>query len=385
MRVAILYDCMYPYTVGGGEKWYVNLATRLAERHDVTYVTLHQWPAGADPDTPFAVVAAGPGMRLYTASGRRRIWPPLRYGLGVFWHLLRRGGDYDVVHCSAFPYFSVLGAKAALAFHRRTKLVVDWLEVWSADYWRAYAGPLAGPIGHAVQSLCARAADHSFAISRLHAERLPGRAVTVNTGLVGELTDEQRPTAPAEAADPPHAVFAGRHIAEKNVTALPAAMVVAHRSHPELTLEIFGDGPERETLLEEIERTGTGAFISAPGFVDSQVVQDAMATASCMVLPSIREGYGMVVIESLAKGTPVVVVAGSDNAAADFIEPGRNGQIAPSASAEELGAAIVRAVDGGDALRRSSWEWFEEHSGELSIDGSLAQIEAAYRELAPQA
>jgi glycosyltransferase involved in cell wall biosynthesis len=90
------------------------------------------------------------------------------------------------------------------------------------------------------------------------------------------------------------------------------------------------------------------------------------------------------VIESLAKGTPVVVVAGPDNAAAEFIEPGVNGFIAASASAEDLGGAISQAVDGGDALRQSSWDWYEAHREELSIDGSIAKIEAAYAELVPE-
>jgi glycosyltransferase involved in cell wall biosynthesis len=380
MRIAFLYDCMYPYTVGGGERWYVNLATRLSDTHEITYVTLRQWDKGHEPDVPFAVEAVGPKLALYTESGRRKIWPPVRYGIGVFLHLLRHGGKYDIVHCSAFPYFSVIGAKAALLFHRRTKLVVDWLEVWSLEYWKGYLGGILGRVGYAVQSFCARLPDHSFAISQLHADRLPGE-VTVNTGLVGEFVDTERPAEAAPAPHPPRAVFAGRHIAEKNVVALPAAMAVAQKTDPELTLDIFGDGPEKDKVLAEIERTGTGDSVHVRGFVDSEVVQEAMSTANCMVLPSIREGYGMVVIESLAKGTPVVVVAGPDNAAAEFIEPGKNGYIAASASPEDLGGAITKAVAGGDELRRSSWDWYGEHRDELSLEGSIDRINAAYEEL----
>ena len=64
MKVAILYDCMFPYTVGGGERWYVNIAERLSERHEVTYVTLRQWDAEHRPEVPFKVVTVGPKMRL---------------------------------------------------------------------------------------------------------------------------------------------------------------------------------------------------------------------------------------------------------------------------------------------------------------------------------
>src|SRR5438874_6955494 len=88
VRVCIVYDCLYPYTVGGAERWYRNLAERLAdEGHDVTYLTLRQWDAGEDAGVPgVRVVAVGPRMPLYV-GGRRRIGPPLIFGLGVMGHL----------------------------------------------------------------------------------------------------------------------------------------------------------------------------------------------------------------------------------------------------------------------------------------------------------
>ena len=59
-------------------------AARLAEEgHEVTYLTLRQWDAGDEPDVPgVRIVAVGPRMPLYVC-GRRRILPPLVFGLGV--------------------------------------------------------------------------------------------------------------------------------------------------------------------------------------------------------------------------------------------------------------------------------------------------------------
>src|SRR5580658_10033987 len=138
MRVCLVYDCLFPYTVGGAERWYRNLAERLAEEgHEVTYLTLRQWDRGAslDLDERIRVVSAGPRMALYTAGGRRRIIPPLRFGIGVLWHLLRNGRRYEVVHTCSFPYFSLLAA-ALVRPVWRFGLVVDWFEVWSRHYWR---------------------------------------------------------------------------------------------------------------------------------------------------------------------------------------------------------------------------------------------------------
>ena len=63
MRICIVYDCLFPHTVGGAERWYANLAERLVqEGHAVTYLTLRQWDRGAKPeiDDRVRVVAAGP-------------------------------------------------------------------------------------------------------------------------------------------------------------------------------------------------------------------------------------------------------------------------------------------------------------------------------------
>src|SRR4051812_48930976 len=212
MRICVVYDCLFPYTVGGAERWYRNLAERLAqEGHEVTLLTLRQWERGGRGEGPGVnVVSVGPRFELYTDSGRRRILPPLVFGLGVLWHLLRHGARYEVVHTASFPYFSLLAA-AALRRLRRYPLVVDWHEVWSASYWTEYLGATAGRVGLAVQRRCARVPQRAFCFSRLHAGRLREQ------GLRGEVTVlEGEYEGSLSARDPvpsdPLVIFAGRHI-----------------------------------------------------------------------------------------------------------------------------------------------------------------------------
>jgi glycosyltransferase involved in cell wall biosynthesis len=215
MRVCIVYDCLFPYTVGGAERWYRNLAERLAQDgHEVTYLTLCQWERGGQPSVPGArVVPAGPRMALYARAGQRRVIPPLVFGAGVLWHLLRHGRRYDVVHTASFPYFSLL-AIALLAPLHRYAVVVDWHEVWTRGYWKEYLGPLGGWIGWLVQRVCARAPQRAFCFSRLHAGRLLSEGLRgMPTVLEGEYVGR---TEPAPPLDPdPVVVFAGRHIPEK--------------------------------------------------------------------------------------------------------------------------------------------------------------------------
>ncbi len=385
MRIALLYDCLYPHTIGGAERWHRNVAERLAERHEVVYVTRRQWGAEG-PGTPFTTLAVSEGGGLYTRGGRRSIGPTLRFGWGVFRHLLRYADRYDVVHTASFPYFSVIGAAAALRLRRsRVPLVVDWHELWSREYWLEYLGPISGRIGLAVQTLCVRLAGPSFTFSGLVEARLREH------GFEGEIVRLSGEYAGPDGADRPHperpperplAVFAGRHIPEKRATAVPAAIAAAREEIPDLRCLVLGDGPETDALRAEIAARGLEGAIEVGGRVSGPEVARALESASCLVHPSQREGYGLVVVEACVRGTPAVVVAGPDNASAELIESGENGFVAASADPQELAGGILACVRGGEELRARTLAWYAANQQRLSLASSLEAIEALYAELA---
>lgn len=383
MRVAIIYDCLYPNTVGGAERWYRNLAERLGERHSITYLTRRQW-AEEGPETSFRAIALAPGGELYTFSGRRRIWPPLRFGFGVFLHLLRHGRRYDAVHCASFPYFSLLGAAFALRLTRApARLIVDWHEVWGREYWRSYLGSLKGRIGFAIQALCIRLPDRSFTFSRMAERRLnelghSAPIIRLTGEYAGDEGEARRRLLRIRPATPSLILAAGRHIPEKRIAAVPAAIAAARVQIPELRCMILGDGPETEATRAKVRELGLEGVVEILGRVSAEEVKGRMAAASCLLHPSEREGYGLVVVEAAALGTPAIVVQGPENAATELIEEGVNGFVASSAAPEELGRAIAEVVGAGSALRASTLDWYERHRDALSIQSSLAAVEAAY-------
>jgi glycosyltransferase involved in cell wall biosynthesis len=378
MRILIVYDCLFPYTIGGGERWYRNLAERLhADGHEVTYLTLRQWDRGTRPDLPgVAVRIAGPRMALY-AGGRRRIGPPLVFGGGVLWHLLRHGRRYDVVHTASFPFFSLLAAALVRPLHRYG-LVVDWFELWSRAYWRNYLGAAGGRIGWLVQKLCLRVPQRAFTLARVTAQRLEAEGVRGDVEVLTGLQDVAPATSAPHAARPV-VVFAGRHIPEKRVPALVRGFAALREDAPELRLVVFGDGPDRAEVLALIQAHGLGDVARAPGFVEREELEATLASALCMVLPSRREGYGLVVVEASARGVPSVVVADPDNAATELVDEGENGFVAASASPQDIAAAILRVRAAGAPLRSSTAAWFERNRERLSLTGSLDRVAAAYR------
>ena len=380
MHICLVYDCLFPWTIGGGERWYRDLAERLvSEGHQVTYLTLRQWDEAPRIDG-VSVIDVGPRMALYH-GGKRRLIPPLRFGLGVLLHLLRHGRSYDVVHTASFPYFSLLAAAMA-RFTGRYRINCDWLEVWSSEYWADYLGPL-GRMGEFVQALCARVPQKAYTFSLLHKERLEGLGVKSVTRLTGLCPPKAQAVRAPKAGTPPTIVYAGRFIPEKRVELLVDAIAVAREQSPNLRALLIGDGPTRASILARIQALGLEDVVTCPGFVSSDALDTAMASAVCVVQPSQREGYGIVVVEAAHRGVPTIVVKGPDNAATELVANGQNGFVVESAEPELLGEAILECARRGTELRERTRQWYADHQERLSVEASLAVVIGDYDNATP--
>jgi glycosyltransferase involved in cell wall biosynthesis len=156
------------------------------------------------------------------------------------------------------------------------------------------------------------------------------------------------------------------------------AVARARETIPELRAVIYGDGPERPNVLAAIAERGLEGIVDAPGFVEPEIVESALSRALCLVLPSQREGYGLVVLEALSRATPAIVVRGEDNASTEFVEEGTNGFVVASSEPEELVRAISLAYEAGSQLRQSTLAAFMRSAKALALDTSLLELSAAY-------
>ncbi|WP_051766887.1 glycosyltransferase family 4 protein [Saccharothrix syringae] len=374
MRIAIAFDCLFPWTKGGGERLYRGFAEAfVAEGHEVTYLTRLQW------DEPpviegIEVIAVSRDRDLYDENGVRTLGPALRYARGLAGHLLANRNRYDAVLVCAVPSTNVPAVRAAL-LGSGVAIDVDWLEVWRPDQWRAYAGPVVGRVANALQWLAVKLSPTASCHSRLHAGRLRAAGLrgepVVSPGLIEPREDVEPNTA---VTSPPRVVFVGRHIADKRVETIPAAVAEARKQVPDLEATIFGDGAGRAAVLAEVERLGLGDVVRTPGFVDQEELDEGIRTAAVLVNPSQREGYGLVVVESCAVGTPVVLVEGADNSSTELVEPGVNGLVARTTDPAELGAAIVDVVSAGEAMRKSTHDWYLRVSRTHTVRASALQI-----------
>jgi glycosyltransferase involved in cell wall biosynthesis len=229
-----------------------------------------------------------------------------------------------------------------------------------------------------VQKACVRVRHHANAISRTTAARL------VEEGYRGTPTQlpglYAGPTEPATsgAVDPSLVVYAGRHVREKRLDALVRGVGRAREHRRELRLELLGDGPDRprvEGLVRELGLEGAVRFL---GKRSEAEVSEALSRAACLATASEREGYGLVVVEAAAHGTPSVVVAGAENAATELVVEGVNGAIARTASPDDVAQALLRVLDAGASLRASTVSWFRDNAEMLSLDHALELVERGY-------
>ena len=379
MRICLVYDHLFPHTIGGMERWLRDLALRLAALgHEVTYLTMRHWEASTDPSLPGVRVIGliNPG-RVY-ADERRAFWPPLAFGLAVARHLARHGRNYDVVHTASFPYFPILAA----GFFRQSRgyrIVVDWPEVWTRHYWRHYAGSLGGTVGWLVQRACLRVPHRAHAMSQLHARRLIAEGYPGDPVVLPGLYDGPSDVTATSEVEASLIVYAGRHVKEKRVPALVRAFAHAKAARPDLRLEIYGDGPERHTVELVVRELGLAESVAVMGRRSEYEVSRALGRAACLVTASEREGYGLVVVEAAARGTPSVLVAGPENAATELLADGVNGAIAPSPRPQDLAAAILCVVAAGLTLRDSTVRWFEQNAPRLRLERSLDLVVEEYR------
>ena len=371
MRIAFVYDAVYPYLLGGGEKRVSEMARRLVARgHEVHLFGMQFWE-GEQTITREGVVLHGV-CRPYSfyRNGRRRILPAFIFGVMVFLALFRE--RFDVVDCQQFPYTPVFGSAAACRISR-SPLVITWYEVWG-DSWYEYLGRI-GAGGKVLERLAARVNAHTVAISettKADLTRLAGdREITVLP--IGIDTDEIDSVLPAETRS--DLLFAGRLIREKHVDVLVDAVGILRQTVPGIRCLIIGDGPERINLEEKVRSMDLSENVLFTGSLPrSEDVIALMKSSRVFVLPSTREGFGISALEALASGLPVVTIDHPKNASRVFARDGCG--LESSLDAADLAEKIrVMRTAGEDTRQRCRMK-----AREYDWEAIMGRIEAYYRE-----
>ncbi len=137
----------------------------------------------------------------------------------------------------------------------------------------------------------------------------------------------------------------GRLVDAKDFTILFQAVKILNGQGYDVSLEIAGDGIERESLEKAVSELGLQAVVSLPGIQNGR---EFLSSIDMFVMSSKREGAPVALLEAMAHGLPIVATA--VGGIPETIKDGKEGLLSPPGQPEALAVNIARMID-DQALR----------------------------------
>jgi glycosyltransferase involved in cell wall biosynthesis len=316
MKIAFVYDVIYPYVKGGVEKRVWELAVRLASRgHEVHLFGMKFWD-GEDIIIRDGVFLHGVcrAQKIYT-GGRRSIWQAVYFSIYLLLSLLNE--KFDIIDCQQFPYFSCFSAKL-ISILKKTPLVITWHEVWDG-YWDEYLG-WKGFGGKIIERMVSLLTQQCVAVSLTTKNNLESLGYPQEITIIPNGVDLQHIRLINPSDETSDIIFVGRLIKEKHIDLLVRAFGILSSEQPSRRLSIIGEGPEQDAITKIIQELSLEDRIFLKAFqANHDEIIARIKSAKVFVNPSTREGFGITVLEALACGIPVVTVDHPANAIRDLI------------------------------------------------------------------
>lgn len=376
MKIAFVYDVIYPYVKGGAERRYYELSKRLSLRHEVHLFGMKFWEGDDVLQRDDGVFLHGvcPPKELYI-NGRRSIYQAIYYAVKLVFPLLKE--DFDLIECPSAPYFQIFTCWLYSILKKR-KFVVVWLEYWG-NLWYEYMGHL-GFWGKLVERLATRIPDHIIAISDHTKESLVRHGVSadlISTVPLGIDLAEINAVKPSNFQS--DLIFVGRLIKEKQIDTLIFVVKELIQRGLDVNCCIIGDGPERTELQVLCNNIGIESNASFLGSLFHEEVYALMKSSRVFTFLSTREGFGIVVPEANACGLPAIVVKSEHNAATSLVKHEKNGFVC-DLNVNEITDKVFKLLTDDEmwlSMQRTAKNWARQFDWDMTTE----KAEQVYRQL----
>jgi glycogen synthase len=380
----------YPPGPGGVERHVAEIARRLGARGDrvdvLTSDLYREFPIERLPPnvprseaTPFGSV-----RRLGVWSLPGELHYPFFRGLGAALAAARP----EIVHVHTFGTNQVAVARR---FRARTGtpfvLTAHFHPIWSIEggWFRHrlrgfYDRRLAGPVTNAAARVIVQTAEEERLLRSLGIPLPPIERIPPGYSPLPEPPADLRPPE-RFGFDGPYLLFVGRLASNKGLLGLVGAFAELARDDPTAHLLLVGaDGGMGDAIAAEVRRLGLEARVHLVGHVaDEALLAATYRDARATVLPSDYEAFGLVLLESLAQGTPVV--ASRTGGIPEVVEDGRSGLLVPPGDVAALAGALRRLWDDRALAGRLGAAGRTEVVPRFTWDRAVDRIAAVYREV----
>lgn len=334
----------FPYSAnaelrGGVEARCFYLGKEVARRHKVTIIT--SWSNGLKREETIK------GMRVL------RVGPHHKYthhGLGAFASRLGFAKaaketasrvPADIIEGENF--ISYLPAFAA-AKQQQVPAIATYHEVWLGS-WIRNKGIMTGVLGNIWERVVlAKPWSKIIAVSAFTKARLIARGIQEKKiTIIPNGVDLHAYQGRIKKSNQPTICCVSRLTPQKRIEDLIQALVIVKRQIPNVQCIIIGVGDEEANLKGLAAKLGVSSAITFRGFVEShEEVIAALQQSHVFCLPSIVEGFGIVVLEAMAAGAPYVCT--DIPPLKEITTKGKGGLLCEQKNPSDMAASIVKLL-----------------------------------------
>lgn len=350
---------------GGSERYAQEVAAGLVSRgHHVTLF------CAAHPGAPAEELLAT-GVHVVRAGDRLSVYPQ---GAWQFWR--RRLGDPDVIVDvqNGVPFFSRVwsGRPVVVLCHHVHR-----------EQWPIVLGHRMAAVGWWLESAVAPRLQRGLryvTVSEASRRELVGLGVPSERIVVVHNGTPQAPTAPVQRSAQPRLIVLGRLVPHKRVELALAAVARLRRTMPDVRLSVVGRGWWDEELHKVAAELGVTDAVDFHGFVTDEVKHRLLGESWVSLVPSLKEGWGLSVIEAAAHGVPSVAF-GHAGGVAESVVDGVTGFVVDTdaqfieAADRLLRDSVLRSQLGGNA---------KAHADQFTWDETVSRFEDVLREAVGQ-
>ncbi len=365
MRVLLWSELFWPY-IGGAERFLVSLATALSSRGcECLVITSHHDRDLPDEDALGGMAIRRLPFRAAVAAGR----------LGEFAALiervagLRRRFRAQLVHLNAVgpstwfllktmradhaPLLATLQQEVLRSQESSSRSLLD--RVLTDAQWIVGCSPTVLQQARALQPA------------------IGDRSSCIYNGI------EIAGVAPSPMPASPHVLSIGRLVPAKRVDLAIRAVARLATDIPDVRMTVAGDGSERIALERLARELLIADRVQFTGWVDPARLPAVMNGATVVIMPSAREGLGLVAVEAAMMGRPVV--ASRAGGLADLIRDGETGLLVDGESPEAWAGALARVVTDPARAARMGACARDRAQSLVNWDNVVAAYEDLYRRL----
>jgi len=352
MKIAIVSDAIYPFTIGGSEIRNYEVARRLVKMgHEVHIYGAKLWE-GKDNILLDGIKVHGVHKidKLYNKNGKRKVEDYAFLAIKLCNRL--RKENFDVIDCVAFNPFNCLVCKY-LSLRDKAHLVLTWHQYFG-NYYFGYFGRVKGMIAWILERVMSKLTSNNLAVSDKTRKDLKGIGLKKNVAVIENGVDVGLIKCIKVKRKKYDFVFVGRLNYQKNLVLLIKSAQILKNEIKDFKICIVGDGADKEKLIDLTRKLGLKEnFVFLGQIKDRRKVFEIMKESEVFVLPSYLEGFPLVIVEANACGLPLIITNHKWNGAKSYIKNMQNGLVV-ECNENDFAQAMNKLISDGKMRDRLS-------------------------------